>query len=172
MNAYVYSAALYCEPCGEAIKAERAAFAPDPAAVEAYGEAAWDSDDYPKGPYADGGGEADYPVHCFRCNRFLENPLTTHGEAALRELVGPEPEWRQFYSYLWADGSADYDRGFDDGFSDGGNAVQAEFQPVRDAAEAALYWLEAEALNPGQTTPAEIIRVLRAALAPSKGAGE
>jgi hypothetical protein len=42
-------------------------------------ESDYDSDDLPKGPYADGGGEADTPQHCDDCRRFLENPLTGDG---------------------------------------------------------------------------------------------
>lgn len=38
-----------------------------------------DSDEYPQGPYADGGGEADCPQHCDACGVFLENPLTDEG---------------------------------------------------------------------------------------------
>ncbi len=53
------------------------------------------SDEWPDGPYKDGGGEADYPHHCgsggscldayvlkdgsSKVGCFLENPLTTHG---------------------------------------------------------------------------------------------
>ena len=39
----------------------------------------YDSDDLPKGPYSNGGGEADTPQHCDGCGAFLENPLTGDG---------------------------------------------------------------------------------------------
>src|SRR3954469_15157799 len=42
-------------------------------------EATWDSDKFPKGPYENGGGEADTPQHCDQCMAFLENPLTEDG---------------------------------------------------------------------------------------------
>ena len=38
-----------------------------------------DSDTYPQGPYAYGGGEADSPQHCDGCQTFLWNPLTSDG---------------------------------------------------------------------------------------------
>ena len=81
MNAYIYRAALYCEPCAL------------PIAVECYTgtldlPTAYDSDVRPQGPYPDGGGEADTPQHCDACGVFLENPLTTDG----REYVRTELE--------------------------------------------------------------------------------
>jgi hypothetical protein len=42
----------------------------DPTAEHTY-----DSDKFPKGPLADGGGESDCPQHCDTCGVFLENPL-------------------------------------------------------------------------------------------------
>jgi hypothetical protein len=73
MDVYLYAADLFCEDCGDKIKASLAAQAdPD-------NESTWDSDEYPKGPYAEGGGEADSPQHCDDCGVFLENPLTNDG---------------------------------------------------------------------------------------------
>ncbi len=71
-------------------------------------ESTWDSDDFPKGPYPDGGGEADTPQHCDGCSTFLHNPLTDDGYAYVadaleqfcddnrgdRELL---TEWARFY---------------------------------------------------------------------------
>lgn len=102
MRAFIYSAALYCEPCGEAIR-ERL---PLPAGAELGNESSYDSDAYPKGPYDDGGGEADCPQHCDACGRFLENPLTPHGVAYVAEAVAEArarssavvAEWRAFYA--------------------------------------------------------------------------
>lgn len=102
---YVYCAALYCEPCGDAIKADLA----KPAGYEADNESSYDSDDYPKGPYPEGGGEADTPNHCDACGLFLQNPLTPEGRryvsAAIREadqagrvsIAGLT--WRPFYGF-------------------------------------------------------------------------
>jgi len=85
MEAFMYQAALYCAPCGEKIRADLDAAGKrpeDPAA-----ESTYDSDVYPKGPYPDGGGEADSPQHCDACNVFLENPLTQDGHAYVAEQV-------------------------------------------------------------------------------------
>lgn len=75
MKAYIYGAALWCETCGAKLCADL----PKPEGYDADNESTWDSDDYPKGPYGDGGGEADCPQHCDGCGVFLENPLTSHG---------------------------------------------------------------------------------------------
>jgi hypothetical protein len=80
MRVYMFAAALYCEPCGEAIKART----PKPAHVDESNEHTFDSDEWPKGPYGDGGGEADCPQHCDACRVFLENPLTAEGYRWLR----------------------------------------------------------------------------------------
>lgn len=78
MDAYIYQADLLCETCGVATAADL-----DERHVEDTG----DSDDYPQGPYADGGGEADTPQFCHDCAVFLENPLTTEGYAYVTGLV-------------------------------------------------------------------------------------
>ena len=62
-------------PCG----ASACAVMPKPDGFDPSNEHTWDSDDYPKGPYADGGGEADSPQFCAHCNAFLRNPLTADG---------------------------------------------------------------------------------------------
>lgn len=96
-NAYIYRAALYCEGCTDEIKAILAKQGKVPAEPE--DEYSYDSDDYPKGPFENGGGEADTPQHCNRCNCFLENPLTPDGKEWLRGEVidGIPPEWAEFY---------------------------------------------------------------------------
>jgi hypothetical protein len=124
MDSYIYKAALWCGLCMiKALVAERKAA---PAAIElspaealaqivsANGfttESDYDSDDLPKGPYDDGGGEADTPQHCDGCRQFLENPLTGNGltyvEGAIRaaltskRLTGAPNdavvEWANFY---------------------------------------------------------------------------
>jgi hypothetical protein len=124
MDAYVYKAALWCGPCLiKTLIAERKAApgAIDLSPAEALAqivsangfttESDYDSDDLPKGPYADGGGEADTPQHCDGCRQFLENPLTGDGliyvEDAIRaaltskRLTGATNdavvEWANFY---------------------------------------------------------------------------
>jgi hypothetical protein len=124
MDAYLYKAALWCGPCIiKTLVAERKAApgAIDISPAEALeqivsangftSESDYASDDLPKGPYADGGGEADTPQHCDGCRQFLENPLTGDGliyvEDAIRDwLTTGKPngvtndvivEWANFY---------------------------------------------------------------------------
>lgn len=102
MNVYMYQAEFLCIDCGETIKLHHAKTPENPD-----DESTFDSDDYPKGPYPDGGGEADSPWHCGNCQVFLENPLTTDGEEYVKESIEQSPQnpavacWREFYSYLW-----------------------------------------------------------------------
>lgn len=77
MDAYIYCADIYCDTCGEAIRNDLAGNGNAP--VHPRDECAYDSDAFPKGPYSDGGGEADAPQHCGACGEFLENPLTQDG---------------------------------------------------------------------------------------------
>ena len=78
MQAYIYRAALYCAPCGEALRERLAADGVQPAD---------DSDAWPIGPYGQGGGEADTPQHCDACHVCLDNPLTGEGAAYVREAI-------------------------------------------------------------------------------------
>ena len=84
MDAYIYRAAFWCGPCIiKALVAERKAApgAIDMCPAEALeqivpangfiSESRYDSDDLPKGPNAEGGGEADAPQHCDGCGQFL-----------------------------------------------------------------------------------------------------
>ena len=122
LDAYIYKAALWCGPCAiRTLVAEKKAAAIDmpPAAaleqiVSANGfttESVYDSDHLPKGPDADGGGEADSPQHCDDCRQFLENPLTGDGvvyvENSIRDCLTTKRlscrtndviiEWTNFY---------------------------------------------------------------------------
>lgn len=72
-NVYIYQAALFCEPCGVSIREN----IPQPDHANIDDESTYDSDEWPKGPYPDGGGEADTPQHCDGCGVALNNPLTT-----------------------------------------------------------------------------------------------
>lgn len=54
---------------------------------------ATDTDTFPAGPTAEGGGESDSPAHCAECHLFLENPLARDGieyvaGTVLRDLRG------------------------------------------------------------------------------------
>jgi len=92
MDVYVFQAALYCEACGKALVRD----------LRQHGvEDTGDSDDFPQGPFPDGGGEADTPQHCDsgaqclgaeviggrRVGAFLENPLTGDGETYVRQSL-------------------------------------------------------------------------------------
>lgn len=88
MRVYIYQSALLCEDCGDA---KRAALDPNrPAHIDPDNESSYDSGEYPKGPYGDGGGEADSPQHCDHCGVFLQNPLTDDGREYVRERVEAE----------------------------------------------------------------------------------
>lgn len=101
MNAYLYKADLHCEECGNSIKG--ILDCRDKAPADPTDENTFDSDDYLKGPYPNGGGESDSPQHCGTCGLFLENPLTTDGNNYVLECShnGGVPEsWADFYDYL------------------------------------------------------------------------
>lgn len=85
MKAFIYQAALLCESCGVAKQTELNRIATQHDNPH-YGYRE-DSNNYPQGPYGEGGGEADCPQHCDACGRFLENPLTTDGTAYVRDLI-------------------------------------------------------------------------------------
>jgi hypothetical protein len=77
MRAYIFQAALICEECATR---ERTNLRPCMhAGFNEEDESSYDSDAFPKGPYENGGGEADSPQHCDQCHLFLENPLTREG---------------------------------------------------------------------------------------------
>ena len=102
MDAYIFSAALYCEECTQDILVHTT----PPKDYDPDNESSWDSDEYPKGPFAQGGGEADCPQHCDSCQLFLENPLTSDGEAYVHDAAKEKPqgpvvqEWLLYYDYL------------------------------------------------------------------------
>jgi hypothetical protein len=109
MNVFIYQAGLLCEACGEDTIHE----------LQILGaEDTGDSDDYPQGPYSDGGGEADVPQHCDRgrdcinsehfgmrhpVGAFLENPLTEDGigyvsqQSASHASSGVVRHWAEHY---------------------------------------------------------------------------
>lgn len=119
MDAYIYKADIWCEQCGEAIREQltKEGKAPE----DPSDETSYDSDEFPKGPFPDGGGESDRPEHCaagkdclnaldldgFTCGAFLENDLTTDGIRYLEEQLedpghGPVVEmWVEFYSHSY-----------------------------------------------------------------------
>lgn len=129
MDAYVYQAALLCEDCGRLQRRTLNQIASDEAFGDGYAgprvsvaddlaealgfdpddEGSYDSDEYPKGPYPEGGGEADCPQHCDQCGEFLENALTGEGVEYVREAIDEARAagrvdspaltiWAEFYS--------------------------------------------------------------------------
>lgn len=102
MNAYIYAAELLCEPCAQEIMADLTLAGQAPA--NPADEHTYDSGDYPKGPFTDGGGEADTPSHCGNCDTFLCNSLTPEGADYARNMIrqrhgapGVLRQWRAFY---------------------------------------------------------------------------
>lgn len=113
MHAFTYQAARICEKCAESIIED----------LTAHGRTdSEDSETWPQGPDADGGGESDTPQHCdrgadcldalacpsvrngFKVGVFLKNPLTGEGMDYARErLIDPSGTrevkdlWREFY---------------------------------------------------------------------------
>jgi len=73
MVAYIYRAALLCESCGSGARFRLNKAGKNPPCPDV--ESTYDSDDYPKGPYPDGGGESDIAEHCDWCNVSLDNPV-------------------------------------------------------------------------------------------------
>lgn len=113
MDHYIYCADVYCQSCGEAIKADIAQEGftpPDPD-----DETSYDSGEYPKGPFSD--EESDTPQHCgsgpecleahvfpsgHKTGAFLREPLTSHGERYVRDMHRDNPSeittmWMEFY---------------------------------------------------------------------------
>lgn len=110
MEVYIFQAALLCADCAGELMANNE----KPDGVDMDDESSYDSNDWPKGPYLDGGGEADCPQHCDHCQAFLDNPLTGDGETyvrdAFREYVETGRgsldvlvEWKAAYDYVWDD---------------------------------------------------------------------
>ncbi len=120
MNAYIYQADVYCEACGADIRARaianRSPFVP----ADPDDETSYDSDEFPKGPYPDVGGEADFPQHCasgpecldaleldsgHTLGAWLDNPLTADGETYARSPCGEVGQfWRHAYGLSVVDG--------------------------------------------------------------------
>ena len=125
-DVYMFQGALHCEDCGNAIRdtLRKAGRAPE----DENDEESFDADDFPKGPYGDGGGQADGPQHCDRHGRclnaielpcgtkigaWLGNPLTSDGvdwlansivEDLLASKITPHAQQvGRLWSYLYRD---------------------------------------------------------------------
>lgn len=104
MDVYMFKAALYCEPCGLAIRTRLLADGTAPA--NPHDETSYDSDDYPKGPFED--SISDIPDYCESCGEFLENDLTEAGRHYVRMKIRENfslghgrvevlKQWAEFY---------------------------------------------------------------------------
>jgi len=71
MEAYIYQAELICGFCATEIM--KSILPPDGFIFG--NDSSFDSDNYPKGPFSDGGGEADTAQFCGVCAAALNNPI-------------------------------------------------------------------------------------------------
>ena len=99
-DVYMFQGALYCEDCGEDIRARLRKEGKVPEDED--DEESFDSDEFPKGPYSDGGGESDSVQHCdsggeclnaiklpcgSKIGAWLGNDLTGEGDRWLAESI-------------------------------------------------------------------------------------
>ena len=96
MKIFMFSADLYCGPCGEGIRSTI-----DVSNLEYPDKSEWhynDSDTWPI-EYDSGEGASDSPDHCgnHECGLFLELPLTEDGIRYVKETARTEQR-------LWANG--------------------------------------------------------------------
>lgn len=113
---YVYCAALYCDECGEAIREELTRDGKAP--TDPDDDSSYDSGEFPKGPYYDG-GESDSPDHCDGCKTFLDNALTSDGYRYVKERLDARGadlsdhmvlrEWADAYDFKWHQECAECD---------------------------------------------------------------
>lgn len=108
MDVFIFNADILCNDCGNAQRRELEAQAinsfrerfpdavidvcdPEDIAIclgfDPAEESDYDSDQFPKGPYGNGGGESDTPQHCGSCGAFLDNPLTDDGRQYVAEAL-------------------------------------------------------------------------------------
>lgn len=85
MDAYIYRSDILCKYCGEGVREKINAIGKGPPFPN--DESTYDSDEYPKGPYADGGGEADAPQYCAKCKEPLDNPVIPDSKGNTMEVT-------------------------------------------------------------------------------------
>jgi len=81
--ACIYNADIFCDECGEAIRAE--IIANDPSWADVSDESTYDSDEFPK--YADNDAETDSPQHCGAHAECLDPTILSDG-SAVGQLIG------------------------------------------------------------------------------------
>lgn len=111
MNIWIYAGDLYCEDCAAIIcgNLDQKGLAPD----HRDDETTYDSDDFPKGPYPDGGGEADLPQYCGagpecfsaiklsdgrKVGAWLKNELTADGVEYVRDAIAAGGEVAEMWN--------------------------------------------------------------------------
>ena len=100
MHVFIFQAALLCEHCASEYVRN------SPQAIDN-----GDSDNYPQGPYSNGGGEADAPQHCDHCRAFLDNPLTDHGRHYVAQALASNSGAADVLT-IWRERYADQLEGF------------------------------------------------------------
>lgn len=81
---YIYQADVYCDKCGDAVRAELRAQGKAP--EDELDHYSYDSDDYPKDADIEH-EESDIPQHCAKCGEFMHNPLTSAGYSYVQEKL-------------------------------------------------------------------------------------
>ena len=117
-DVYMFQGSLYCEDCGRDIqdKIREEGKAPE----DESDEESFDSDDFPKGPFSGGGGEADSIHHCdsnetclnaielpckSKIGAWLGNDLTSEGDewlaSSIRESIFRDDAHGRQVNRLW-----------------------------------------------------------------------
>jgi len=117
-DAYMFQGSLYCEDCGRDIQdtLRKKGKAPE----NEDNEESFDSDDFPKGPFSGGGGEADSIHHCdsngeclnaiklpcgSKIGAWLGNDLTSEGDewlaGSIRESIFKDDAHGRQVNRLW-----------------------------------------------------------------------
>jgi len=119
MDVYIFRGDIYSALAGEQCRQQLTDEGKAPADPD--NESTYDSDDFPKGPYPNGGGEADTPQHCARYGTFLENPLTEDGSAYVKSAFKAYAEdgrgdratlalWQEAYINEYSEACEEQDR--------------------------------------------------------------
>jgi hypothetical protein len=153
MDAYVYQAALWCGPCVierlvEEKKASPGALGMEPAEAQQQivsssgftDESDYDSEDLPKGPYPNGGEEADTPQHCDGCGVFLENPLTGVGVRYVNEKLTEHARDGSANTEVLKQWAEHYNAGFHEPGSTTLEGLQFEYSLEHDEWSACIGW--------------------------------
>lgn len=90
---YIYQADVYCNKCGDAIRAELKAQGKAP--EDELDHYSYDSDDYPKDADIEH-EESDIPEHCAKCGEFMHNPLTSEGYRYVQSALNDLPALTSF----------------------------------------------------------------------------